>query len=57
MSGTLHVIPNGDLVDHKSEPDCVCGPTAELVPRGDGSIGWVIVHAALDGREHHEETS
>lgn len=52
-NGEVHVVPLGDLVDH--EPgDCVCGPRTEPVPRPDGSVGWLIVHHSLDGREKHE---
>ena len=48
----LHVFPLNDLVDHDTDGgDCVCGPTTEPVERDDGSIGWVVCHHALDGRE------
>lgn len=44
-----------DLIEHDTEgDDCVCGPTAEPVKREDGSVGWVIVHHSLDGREASE---
>jgi hypothetical protein len=46
----VHVHPLGDLVEHEPE-DCVCGPTVEPVPRDDGSVGWCIIHHALDARE------
>lgn len=46
----IHVLPVGDLVAHEDTDDCVCGPTAEAVKRDDGSVGWLIVHDALDGR-------
>jgi len=32
----------------------VCGPTVEPVVRDDGSMGWLIVHHSLDGREQHQ---
>ena len=52
---TIHVLPIGDLIDHDSEGDeCVCGPTSEPVKRDDGSIGWLITHHSLDGRENTE---
>ncbi len=55
MTGdTLHVVPVGDLVEHETGDDCVCGPTAEPVEREDGSMGYVGVHHSLDGRERHE---
>jgi hypothetical protein len=46
----VHVHPLGDLVEHEPD-DCVCGPTVEPVPRDDGSMGWCIIHHALDDRE------
>lgn len=57
MADHLHVAPVGDLIDHDistTEPDCVCGPRVEPVQRDDGSMGWLIVHASLDGREKTE---
>lgn len=51
---TLHVTPIGDLVDHDTstaEPDCVCGPEVRPVTQDDGSVGWLLVHHSLDGRE------
>ena len=48
---TLHVEPVNDLVEHMDFDDCVCGPTVEPVPRDDGSMGWLVIHHALDGRE------
>jgi hypothetical protein len=41
----------GDLIEHEVSEDCVCGPTPQPVKRDDGSVGWVIVHHSLDGRE------
>lgn len=52
--GDFHVHPVGDLVEHQLTEDCVCGPAANPVEREDGSMGWVLVHHSLDGREHHE---
>jgi hypothetical protein len=57
MPDVLHVSPVGDQVDHDtstSEPDCLCGPRVEPVKRDDGSMGWLIVHHSLDGREQAE---
>ena len=53
---TVHVIPVDDLIEHDTADGagarCVCGPTTELVVSDvDGSDGWLIVHASLDGRE------
>jgi hypothetical protein len=52
---TVHVLPRGDVIDHVDVgDDCVCGPTVEPVEAEDGSIGWLIKHHSLDGRENHE---
>lgn len=50
----MHLVPNGDLIEHIKGDSCPCGPTAEPVKRGDGSIGWLMVHHSLDGRELSE---
>ncbi|MCY0959979.1 hypothetical protein [Streptomyces sp. H27-H5] len=47
----LHVVPIGDLVEHVSEDDCLCEPTAKPVKADDGSIDWLMIHHSLDGRE------
>ena len=49
-----HVIPRSDLVVHEPTEDCACGPTPQPVKRDDGSVGWIVVHASLDGRETSE---
>jgi hypothetical protein len=55
---TVHVLPVDDLIPHEDTgEDCPCGPTVEPVPHKDGSIGWVIIHHSLDGRERYEETT
>lgn len=52
---TMHVEPINDLIEHDtSGTPCICGPTERPVKRDDGSIGWVVVHNSLDGRELHE---
>lgn len=53
-TGEVHVRPVNDLIEHDLTDECVCGPTTEPVPRGDGSVGWLITHDSLDGRELHE---
>lgn len=54
-SGNVHVLPRNDLIEHVDVgDDCPCGPRSEPVKRDDGSIGWVIVHHSLDGRERYE---
>ncbi len=52
----VHVLPLRDIVTHAEtdDGDCVCGPTIEPVTRDDGSVGWLMVHHSLDGRERHE---
>lgn len=49
----VHVVPENDLIQHDSSggQDCVCGPSTEPVEREDGSMGWLVVHHSLDGRE------
>jgi hypothetical protein len=57
VTSTLHVTPVHDLVDHdtsSAEPDCVCGPEVRPVAQDDGSMGWLLVHHSLDGREQAE---
>jgi hypothetical protein len=53
----LHVWPTKDAIKHDTKDDdgnCVCGPRTDPVKRDDGSIGWLIVHYSLDGREASE---
>lgn len=51
----VHVLPVDDLVEHDETGECCpCGPDTEPVERDDGSIGWLITHHSLDGREHSE---
>jgi hypothetical protein len=50
----MHVRPRNDVIEHDTsseEPDCICGPEVRPVERDDGSIGYVIVHHSMDGRE------
>lgn len=57
MPDVLHVVPHDDIVGHDidaTEADCVCGPRTEPVERDDGSMGWLIVHHSLDGREQEK---
>jgi hypothetical protein len=50
----MHVRPLADLVEHELTEDCPCGPRPEAVINDDGSMGWLIVHHSLDGREQNE---
>lgn len=55
MSDDFHVFPVGDLIEHDVDGgECLCGPTTKPVPRDDGSMGWIVVHHSLDGREFAE---
>ena len=49
----VHTVPIDDLINHLVE-DCPCGPSVEPVPREDGSMGWLLIHHSLDGREQYE---
>jgi hypothetical protein len=54
VTNTLHAHPLNDLIEHDTstnEPECPCGPEVRPVMGGDGSVGWVLVHHSLDGRE------
>jgi hypothetical protein len=48
-----HIAPIADLITHNVN-DCPCGPTTAPVERPDGSIGWLVTHHSLDGREADE---
>lgn len=51
----VHVYPTKDIIEHELKgDDCPCGVTSEPVKRDDGSMGWVIIHHSLDGRERYE---
>lgn len=51
MTTALHVVPIADLVEHTSDDDCSCGPTAKPVEGAGGAVGWLMIHHSLDGRE------
>ena len=38
----------------RCDPDGMLATPVETVPRDDGSIGWLITHHSLDGRELNE---
>lgn len=55
MSDPIHVYPLNDLVEHDTaSDDCVCVPDQIPVERDDGSVGWIVSHHSLDGREARE---
>lgn len=51
-----HVHPLNDLVEHtfNDQGECACGPRIEAITQKTGSIGWMISHNSLDGRERYE---
>lgn len=53
MADDVHVLPTADLITHTHD-ECPCGPLTVPVPRPDGSVGWLVVHHSLDGRERAE---
>lgn len=55
IGNEVHVTPSCDQIEHILDDSCPCGPTSEPVKREDGSVGWVITHHSLDGRERDEE--
>jgi len=56
MGGAVHVVPVNDRLAHTEDDEgsCICGPRVEPVPRDDGTIGWLVTHHSLDGRERDE---
>lgn len=53
----LHIVPRDDLIEHHSRDNvpCPCGPRLKSVTGKDGeSLGWVVIHHSLDGRERDE---
>lgn len=48
---TVHTYPVDDLIPHEVDgDDCPCLPVTEPVERHDGTIRWVVIHHAWDGR-------
>jgi hypothetical protein len=54
MNAEAHVVPVDDVLDHEISDNCICGPESTPVKQEDGSMGWVMTHHALDGRESGE---
>lgn len=52
-TGTIHVMPVGDLIQHEAADDCVCGPKTQPIELDDGAIGWMQLHHMLDNRTAH----
>lgn len=50
VGNEVHTIPVNDKVAHGTEDACACSPQTVPVPREDGTVGWQIIHNALDGR-------
>lgn len=60
--GVQHVVPTEDLIEHNTEPSCICGPQLAVVPvevligeTPTEAEGHVYVHHSLDGRERDED--
>lgn len=53
----IHVTPINDLVEHECDDDgeCPCGLDVQPIEREDGTIAWVYLHNALDGRDLEEQ--
>lgn len=53
----VHIMPINDLVEHEwdNDGDCPCGLDVQPVEREDGTIAWVYMHNALDGRDLEEQ--
>ena len=50
-----HIVPVADVVEHDtSGDDCVCGPRFEEVKAESVTMGWLVIHSSLDGREAQE---
>lgn len=49
-----HHLDAGRVGYETAGDECVCGVTTEPVPADDGSMGWLLVHHSLDGREASE---
>lgn len=47
----FNVLPVNDLLDHEDGAECPCQPDVQPEQREDGSMAWLIVHNAWDGRE------
>jgi hypothetical protein len=57
LNPSTQVVPESSSEDafcHELDEGCPCGPTVEPVKRDDGSVGWVLIHHSLDGRENAE---
>lgn len=51
----LHIVPQDDLIEHTTSPECICGPAIDPVldPYIPGGLK-IIIHMALDGRKFDE---
>lgn len=50
----LHIIPDGDLVEHEENYKCVCHPKWKAGWCENHGVEWIFVHNALDGRKEEE---
>jgi hypothetical protein len=51
VGNEVHTIPINDGMPHATQDNCGCSPQNVPVQREDGSVGWQVIHRALDGRE------
>lgn len=49
----LHLIPEGDDVDHVPAYSCPCGPRRDTIPH-EGSLRWAVVHRSIDEVEQDQ---
>lgn len=46
----IHIVPVDDLIKHRPL-DCQCLPVTEPHETVDGTINWLVIHNAKDGRK------
>lgn len=51
VDNAVHTMPVNDKFIHFADEDCGCAPRVEPVPREDGTVGWLYIHDAADGRD------
>lgn len=50
IGNEVHVIPDNDKHIHRMTDECGCSPQNIPVAQTDGTLGWRVIHNALDGR-------
>lgn len=46
----IHIVPQGDLVEHVMNDECICDPATQYLEGG----GKMHTHSSFDGRELKE---